>query len=95
MLEFDKKEKTGKPQTPLIFGVRYQLTMVIKIGHDYGQNITSTEAINGNIKSLNIIDEWGTSVSAVKSKNIWKENPANYMVETSMIADGENLYRQL
>lgn len=72
--------------------------MVIKIGHDYyGQNITSTEAINGNIKSLNILDEWGTGVSAVKSKTIWKENPANYMVDggTSMIADGENLYRPL
>ena len=44
--------------------------MVIKIGH-YEQNITPTEAINGGITSLNIIDERGTGVSAAKSIEIW------------------------
>ena len=51
--------------------VRYR-SMEIKIGH-YGQNITPTEAINGGIKSLNTIDERGTVVSAVKSKEIWEK----------------------
>ena len=46
--------------------------MAIGIGH-YGQNITPTEAINGGIKSLNTIDERGTVVSAVKSKEIWEK----------------------
>ena len=73
--------------------------MMIKIGHDYGQNITSSKSINSDIKSLNIIDEWGTGVSAVKSKKIRKENPANCMVDGGnkydSIADGENLYRPL
>tara|TARA_B110001450_G_C17536340_1_gene446748 strand:+ start:281 stop:460 length:180 start_codon:yes stop_codon:yes gene_type:complete len=50
--------------------------MMIKIGH-YGQNITLTEAINGGIKSLNIIDERGTGLSAVKSKEIWKKSRQN------------------
>lgn len=43
-----------------------------KIGNE-GPIITPTEAINGGITSLNIIDERGTGVSAAKSKEIWKK----------------------
>ena len=65
--------------------------MTTKISH-YGQNITPTEAINGGIKSLNTIYEQGIGVSAVKSKEIWK-NPGklqNY-VETSITPQGWKL----
>ena len=75
----------------------YQQAGKIKIGH-YSQNITPTETINGGIKSLDIIDERVTSVSAEKSKEIWKTPPAKYriMAETSMITgEEENLYRLL
>ena len=47
--------------------------MAIGIGH-YGQNITPTEAMNGGIKSPDIIDERGTSFYGIKAREC-QQNP--------------------
>ena len=65
----------NRSRAPINNSVRYR-SMEIKIGH-YRQNIKPTEAINDGIKSLTIIDERGTGVSAVKSKEIWKKSRKN------------------
>ena len=46
--------------------------MAIGIGH-YGQNITPTEAMNGGIKSPDIIDERGTSFYGIKARECQKK----------------------
>ena len=62
-----EEEKDGKPQTPLIFCVRYQLMLFIKISH-YELSITLTGTKNGCIKCLGIIDERGTGFYRIKPK---------------------------
>ena len=70
--------------------------MVLGIGY-YIHTLTPTEAINGGIIRLTILDERGTGVSVVKSTDIWKKIPANYRirVETHRIVGGENWYRPI
>ena len=46
--------------------------MVIGIGH-YNRNITPTEAINGGIKSPDIIDERGTGIYSVNEREYQKK----------------------
>ena len=79
------KKKTQQATKLWVKQGLYQQAGNIKIGH-YRQNITPIVAIKGGIKSLDIIDERVTGVSAKKSKEIWKKKPANYriMAETSM-----------
>ena len=60
--------------------VRYR-SMEIKIGH-YRQNITPTEAMNGGIKSPDIIDERGTSFLRYKSKGTSKKNHSKIRIMT-------------
>ena len=74
--------------------------MVIGIGH-YRQNIPPTEAINGGIKSLNIIDERGTAASALNRKEFsLKTRQAthtridNYCTGTTMTMIGIGHYVQ-
>ena len=58
---------TTNPKIPdiLSYRYRYQLTMVIKIGH-YRQNIAATASKKGGIKSLGTVYERGAVDSALK-----------------------------
>ena len=69
--EFD--ETKGSLTQAWFFFAYGTATMAIGIGN-YGQNITPTEAMNGSIKSPDIIDERGTSFLRYKSKGTSKKN---------------------